>query len=472
MNIKNTLLMLMSAFMVFACTSDFEEINSDPNRIQESRPENLMAPALYELNRLQMRSAHRLSHEFMQYSVQTNEINEFHRFVIPTTESNYLWENYYTTLTDVQDILLLGEKNEAPNYIAVAKVLRAWIFSNLTDMFGPIPFTEALKGYSDKIYQPAFDSQETIYKALLADLEEANTLFDEGKPINAESDLLFSGSVNKWRKFANSLRLRLLMRVEKKAVMNVQAQIKVMFDNPDKYPVFSSNEEAAVMYYSENLPFVNPLSKYREFEFNGNRGLAEAFINTLKTFNDPRLELIATKTSEEEYTGVVSARGKGEGIPESYSTYRPELQATTQSGIIFPYAEVEFLWAEAALKGWINSDAAAHYQKGIEASMAYWGAEMPGDYMNRPGVTFDNQLGTLIRQKWIALFFCGFESWYDYRRTGYPVLAIGGGAENDGIVPTRMPYPSTLQSLNATNYQKAVEMLGADDLQVKCWWMK
>ena len=470
MKIKHKILGILFTGIFFSCTGDFEEINQDPNRIQKSTPESFMAPAIYNLTSAQMRYGHRLGNEFVQYTVQTNEINEFHRFIVPAIESNSIWTSYYTNLTDIEDMQRQAEARGNTNYLAISKILKTLAFSNLTDYFGPVPYTEALKGDTENNLQPAFDEQAEIYSHLLSELEEANDLFNLDGSINASNDILYNGDLLKWKKFGNSLHLRLLLRVSGKPAMNASQKIAEIFGNPDKYPVFTDGDDAAVLHFAGVTPNINPFYSWRDFEFNGNRGFSELFINTLKDFNDPRLEQIATTTAEGDYIGVLSGRGSGDEIPSGYATYKPELKSAGQPGILFSYAEVEFILAEAAMNNWITGDAAAHYAKGIEDAMDFWGVDVPAGYMDQPGVAFDGQMETLMKQKWLALFGTGLEGWAEYRRTGLPELPIGPAVSNDGIVPTRMPYPGLLQSLNAANYNDAVSKLGADDLKTPLWW--
>lgn len=144
----------------------------------------------------------------------------------------------------------LAEKEENTNAQAIALTMKALYLSNMTDLFGDMPFKEAFKGIDENIMQPKFDDQKVIYDSLLMDLERANTLYTKTSTIDAKRDLLYNGDVTKWRKFTNSLYLRLLMRVSNRRDMNSAERIKTVFENPSQYPIFESNDDNATLKYS------------------------------------------------------------------------------------------------------------------------------------------------------------------------------------------------------------------------------
>lgn len=266
---KYTIAAGLACSMLFSCQDDFEEINADPNRLEAVLPGTLLAPALLNASNVMLSRTHRISHELMQYTVQTNTIDEFHRYVFRDTEPDYLWKNLYRWATNANDMYDLASELNDKNNMAVALVVRSWIMANVTDLFGDVPYSEAFQG-DERVYYPKFDSQKEIYMDLLADLKEANELIDLSKPL-AANDPLYNGDMMKWKKFSNSLRLRLLMRVSGKEEMNAPAAISEIYNNPEKYPLFTSNEDAATFNYTGTAPFVNPFSEWRAFEFNGNR---------------------------------------------------------------------------------------------------------------------------------------------------------------------------------------------------------
>jgi hypothetical protein len=328
-----------------------------------------------------------------------------------------------------------------------------------------------LQGDQGGPLQPAFDSQEEVYRNVLAELEEANALFDTESEIQADNDILFGGDLAKWQKFANSLRLRLLLRVSNREEMNAGPTIAEIFADPEQYPIITGPEDAAVLRYSGVRPNISPFYDWRPLEFNGNRRATAFMVNTLQDLGDPRLGRYLMPNTEGEFVGIPS--GWAQNPPTNSATDNDGMHSADQPAILMSHAEIEFIRAEAALRGWIEGDPAVHYARGIESSMAFWGEALPAGYLDQDGVRFDGQMSTLMLQKWIALFWSGMEGWHEYRRTGYPALTAGPGARNNGIVPTRLRFPSTVQALNAANYQEGVALLGGEDnLQTPVWWAR
>jgi hypothetical protein len=136
------------------------------------------------------------------------------------------------------------------------------------------------------------------------------------------------------------------------------------------------------------------------------------------------------------------------------------------------YAEVEFIKAELAQKGIIATDAKTHYEKGVKAAVEQWGAVMPATYFDNLNAAYDGTLERIMLQKYYALYFNDYQQWFEYRRTGFPVLPVADGMLNNKKVPVRFRYPVVVQTSNASNYAKAVSSMGADDINTKVWWEK
>ena len=476
-----TVVVLAIGLTATSCSKNFEEINTSPNTLPAVLPESLIEPTLFDVVRANQTRALRLTHELMQVHVTTINSDEIHRYIIRPSESDYMWRNWYLPLTNFRDMYdrakFLAPSRPAYNtYMGMARILEVWVFSLLTDTYGDVPFSEALKGKEEGIFQPKFDSQKGIYDSLFARLEEANTLLALNNAVTV--DPLFAGDAAKWRKFGNSLYLRLLMRVSQKAEMNAPAKIKEMLEtNTAKYPVMTSNADAAVLRFTTTPPYTSAFNTYRDYDFNGDNGLTQFFINTLNSWTDPRLTKWATTVGVSNYEGIPSGYAPG-NQPERLSAYQPALKNEPLLGNILNYAEVQFLMAEAALKGYYNGNPKKLYENGVTNAITFWGLTVPTDHLLKPGVawvateTVAQKLEKIITQKYFTLFFTDFQSWFEHRRTGYPVLPVGPGVQNGGEMPARLKYPVLVQSLNRTNYEAAVAAMGGDDINVKVWWQK
>ena len=204
-------------------------------------------------------------------------------------------------------------------------------------------------------------------------------------------------------------------------------------------------------------------------------------MDKLNADNDPRRTVWSTPVvvnGTSQYVGIES------GYPTSLeyavgrnSSYNEVLKTLPQLGVMMPYAEVEFMKAELALKGFpTGKTAQAHYEAGIAASMMQWGAAMPQGFLQQPGVAYnatasvEKQLEQIMLQKYYAYFFVDYQAWFEKRRTGYPVLPRGAGIPAENTFPVRVPYPTYLQSLNPEGLAAAVKAMGGDDSDIRVWW--
>jgi hypothetical protein len=470
---KNIFLLVFISMAWTSCTKDFEELRKNPNNVQGATPGSFLAPVLYEVTATNLNRAHRMGNDLMQYTVHKGDGIEFHRYFVTPTEADYFWDRHYRFAYNIQDMYKRAiEYNDKP-YQAIALTLKAWVVSQLTDIFGDIPYSDALRGDSNLL--PKYDQQQFIYTDLMKGLDSAAVLFPASGTLAYGTDLLYAGDISKWRKFCNSLRLRLYLRLSKRPEMNSAAKIKEIISNPSKYPVFTSNADQACLYYTGSEPFYNPFYNARDLDFGSGKAATTFILEMLQERNDPRLPVWYTKSSG-DYIGIQSGYPRsrnGEIFATPSSAVQNTLKTSPLLGLIMSYAEVQFILAEARLKDWITtSTAQAYYEEGIKASMAHWGVTMPADYLTQLSVQFDNQLSTIMAQKYLAQWFVGLESWYEYRRTGYPQVPANPEALNDRRMPVRLLYPTSTQLLNRENYNAAIERMGGDDVNIKCWWEK
>ncbi|WP_051054091.1 SusD/RagB family nutrient-binding outer membrane lipoprotein [Fibrella aestuarina] len=477
MKINKLLVVSACLLMALGCTQSMDDLLHDPEAVTTATSGSFLNTAILNGVNVGLSRSHRLNHELMQVTVSLTD-GQFHRYVLIPSESDYLWNNYYLTLTNVQDMYDRARATNNRNHMAVAMTVRAWLFQNLTDTYGDVPYFQALKGYPEYQITPKFDPQAQIYADLVAKLDTANALYDITKPFSPGTDALFAAeqsttNMAKWKRFTNSLRLRLLMRGEAKSP-EFQQQIRTMLADPTRYPLMTAVDQSAALKFTAVTPLLNPFADDRDYDFNGSNAFAEYFINTLNSWQDPRLAVWATSVSG-KFVGVPSGYSLGDSPKVSAiasSRLNKTLKTSPLLGTIMQYAETEFLLAEAALKGYSSDSPKDHYEKGIRASMAYWGATMPTDFLTRKGVAYSGTLEQLITQKYISLFFTEMQQWAEYRRTGFPVLPKGPGLENNGQLPMRLTYPLSVQSLNKQSYDEATARIGGDNINAKIWWAK
>ena len=472
-------LLAATSLSTFSCKDDFEELNTNPNGTAAAIPEALLAPALHDVVTRNQNRALRLNNELMQVHVTTIDSDEIHRYVVRPSESDYMWNNWYLQRTNFVDMYNSAQAVNSTSFMGIALILDVWVTSLITDMFGDVPYSEASRG-REGIYQPRFDAQQNIYTDLFRKLEEANTLLAANQALTTDQknlDPLYQGDITKWRKFGNSLYLRLLLRVSGRPEANAAAKIQEIVDvNKSNYPIFASNEESAILRFTTTPPLTSAFYNFRDYDFNGSHGLSEFFVNNLNSWNDPRITKWAT-VSGGTYIGIPSGYPVGQ-VPERQSSYLVALKNEPLLGNIMNYAELQFILAEAALKGMVAGDPMTYYNKGVESAITMWQLEVPAGHLAKDEVrweadaNFDVKMDKIHVQKYYTLFFTDFQQWYEYRRTGHPVLPKGSGLRNNGEMPSRLLYPVSVQSLNRANYTEAVAAMGGDDINTKVWWNK
>jgi hypothetical protein len=478
--------------MVASCTSNFEEINTDPNRPEKVNPGVILGQMQYRIINSGVSAARGFTHELMQVDAPRSSTSGqgLHRYAVNPGAG--VWSGFYQNLTDIEDIYKVADGLKENNYKAIALVYKCWAYSILTDLYGDVPYSQAIKA-TESNFKPAFDKQKDIYTQILKDLETANSLFDDTKILTFGGDLVYNANVltgaknvgiQRWKKFANSLKLRLLLRLLKRdGEINVKEQLTAMLADATKYPTFSATADDAIFRYPGTFPYFNPYYNARTLDWRDGTYFTEFFLDPMNATNDPRRAIWAIPVT---VAGVPTFKGIQSGYPTTLeyvvgqnSSYTDALKTLPQVGVMMTFAETEFIKAELALKGYTTGKTSkAHYEAGIASSMVQWGATMPATFLTQKGVAYDatatseKQLEQIMLQKYYAYFFVDYQAWFEKRRTGYPVLPRGTGIPTENKFPSRVPYPTYLQSLNPEGLAAAVASMGGDKSDVKVWWEK
>ena len=488
---------MLFSFIGYSCTEDFEEINTNPNQPEELTDAGLLLPTII---RGSMEDYYTGS--WRRGNVVANyQANQFvSAFDWSPADANeyFLW-SFYDHMRNVNTLDQIAVEQNHKNFQGVALILKSFMFQNLTDIYGDIPYTEATQA-KEGINFPVYDTQETIYNGILADLAEANDLLGPNNG-NISGDILYGGDYLKWKKFANSLRMRCLLRISDRR--DPSADMAEIVGNPQKYPLFESHEDQAALQYLDELG--NEFPRYRATNYASGTHASDSLVNRLKAINDPRLYVFAQPTpataggSNPEYVGVPNGIDNEDtynggdmnqsppGLLWASVSWSAELSSPTAAqSLLMTYSELQFILAESIEKGYITGDAEAHYMNGIKDQFDYYASRIPDNYTFPTAAdvipdpsyytqdaiaytgTTEEKLHKIWMQKWLAVFNCGFEGWSEWRRTGYPEIVAGPNSL--GYVPVRFLYPLTEQNLNKENYNAAVERQGPDNTQTHVWW--
>ncbi len=256
---KKIIAALLITGSLVSCTKDFSELNTSKDGAKHTTPETLLGPAVHDVLKRNLNRCLRLTHELMQVHVTLSDGDEIHRYVIRPQESDYMWNNWYIQLTNIKDIYKGGDVMNSKAFMGISLVLDAWVSSLLTDVYGDVPYFDANKG-REGILQPRFDRQKDIYEDLFKKLEEANELFKTATLTETEAKLdpIYAGDLVKWRKFGNSLYLRLLLRVSGTGELNARSKIMDIAETrKSNYPIFTSNNDSAILKFQTTAPYLS-----------------------------------------------------------------------------------------------------------------------------------------------------------------------------------------------------------------------
>ncbi|MDB5157611.1 MAG: hypothetical protein JWR50_2318 [Mucilaginibacter sp.] len=503
------------SILLSSCTKNFDKINTDPINTPNALPQQLLAPALVATVSANMLRNRSFNNELMQVTVsETDADGAIFRYDFPKSVSDNLWNAWYLQLTNFKDIYKIAGQPLTLNksYQGISLICQAWIYSLITDTYGDAPYSQSNLARDSSIFEPKFDRQKDIYAGIFKQLDTANTLLSANTAITASSDPIYNGSISKWRKFGNSLYLRLLLKLSGKSEVaaDITAKIaQIVNTNASTYPIMTSNDDSAFLRWTGGI-YVSPYQTVREQDWRA-PAIGSYFIDHLITWNDPRLNISTYATSgfnawgiaqgSGGFSGVASGYAPGNGDPkESYfysNTSAVSLQTNPLTGLIMNYGELQFILSEAAAKGYITGSAQTYWQTGILSGLVFWVPTWPNPtasgvpaslptinspefqkYLADAGLVWDDaapidtKMETIHVQKYYALFLEDLQQWFEYRRTGHPILPKGPGLKNGGVMPARMVYPVYVQSANPTSYKAAVAAQGTDAISTQVWWQK
>ncbi len=363
------------------------------------------------------------------------------------------------------------------NQIATAKLLRVYILNYLTDRFGYLPWTEAFMGAEQK--QPKFDSQEFLYNLMFDEINDALSKINAGP--GPQGDVMFGGDMDKWKTFANSLKMTMALRISDAD----PALAKTNFEQAvASGKLITSNANNIVFGFTSDDASDNPWED--RFESREDYVMSVTMVENLRSNLDPRLFKYAEPArdgsttspafpgnADEKYVGAPNGKVNGD-IPNYSFITHTVIKDQTYAIPIFTLAQTKLSLAEVALRfpSWSigGGTAASLFKEGIEASMGQWGVDS-ADMDAYTAAHTSAAIGDIAYEKWVALYLNGNEAWAEWRRLDAPALTPSTYA-TDQRIPLRHGYSSTLAANNATNYNAVISEQGADGNYTKLWWDK
>jgi hypothetical protein len=488
---------IILAIAVLISCDDFLDVNTDPTRLKDAQLTQVIAAAETSLAFNMGADIFLYSSIFSQQAtgqgVSTAQTREYDKYIVTNTDVNTAFQNFYAVeLADLDYAQKLALANGNPQHAGIAKVLKAFTYSALVDAWGDVPYKESLDGV--KNVQPHYDNSQEIYDSLFVLINDA--IVNLGQPnfltVGSE-DLIYGGDMTKWKKFANTLKLRLALHYAK---VDNGAKLNSILANTPAADFFTSNADNFQMAFENVTNRQNPIHAF-ELARADYYAASDFMITMMKGKSDPRLfayftssSYSASNTSIANYKGTVpgdittapysrvytyirgsivsdnGARTAGGGVTATAITYTGAAPIR-----MFTFAEYNFIRAEAELVyGGTSTNAATYFQAGLDASLALASASVStaqaSAYATQASAYSTAQaalpltLQRLIEEKYVANFGVGLEPWTDWRRTGFPVLSPSPSAVTNGntTIPRVLVYPLSEQQVNLDNVPERVSM--------------
>jgi len=493
--IKRTLALGLLCVAVLFAGCDITDVNEDPNASSNARPDYLFTNATKDIAETYWGAftLGRFGNLYAQYWTQ-NQYTAEDRYRFPQERANVLngmWGDYYLAINDLQELIDLNENSpedveafgDSGNQVAMAKLMQAWTYHVITDIWGPIPFEEAAVGSENP--NPSYNSQEEVYNGILDMIDDALSSLDTDAP-GLGGDVIFGSDMEQWALFGNALKLRVATRMADADAETAEAAISDAvsaiegFGGPAAY-------EGAYVPFDESSPYQNPI--YGNYEISGRDDWAvtENLLDYMNDYDDPRRSAYATSV-DGQFIGY--PYGLTEGSAQSlysqggFSRPGEDVIGADSPAYLLLQDEVYFAMAEAAERDWIGGSAATYYEDAIRSSMEFWGVSDQGaidEYIDEVPYDAADWEQSIGEQKWLALYMQGVQGWAEWRRLDFEgiVRAPAGEAAVDEVknlnpsVSVRLTYPTDEANLNGSNLEEGIGKLtgsGGDSQATKLWW--
>jgi hypothetical protein len=494
MKTKYLLLFVLSALLA-SCTKKFEEFNTDSKNPATVTGEALFSKAEMSLVDQTVSTDVNLNifKIMAQYWTETTYTDEANYNIVTRTIPDDIFQMYYVGnvtkqggfLSDFKESArLIGlEVSTAPqgdaekaNKLAIIELLDVYSFQNLVDIFGNVPYSQALDINN---ITPAYDDAATIYQDLINRIDAAISTMDAASGSFGSADLIYQGDVAKWIKFANSLKLKIGITLS-----DVNPSLaKSTVESAVNAGVFESSDDNALLLYPGGI-HSNPIWSLVIQNGRDDFVPANTVIDLMNSLSDPRrsqyFTLVDTSTVQGVQKLAYSGGIYGRSNPfTKYSHINPVISSPTYPGVLLTFDEVLFYEAEAAARTFaVGGTVSDLYNAAVTASIISWGgtALQASSYLAQPSVAYSSANGTwqqrIGTQAYIALYARGLEGYTEWRRLDYPILNIPPSITQYNQIPKRFTYPVNEQTLNKTNYQSASTAIGGDLLTTRIFWDK
>ena len=482
-NFKISILLMAIVLMISSCTSSFDKVNTDPDNPGANLvpSTNILAYCLRYSTDNMFDSWFDLN-ESDGFSGQISKwmYNDEGYYSFRPTVNTQSWNVCYYTVSNLQ--ALINKSKEGSNMWAVATIFQCQIFQVISDRWGNVPYTNALK-LEDGVTKPAYDKQSYIYPDLLKRLKVAVLALDEKGDALGSGDVLLNGNITAWKKYGNSLRLRIAARIAKVDDSDAKSTFEEILGDPTTYPILGSNVDN--VFFQWNKEYSEPYADYfltRPNEY----GVSKLLITTLQGTNDPRLSVYAKPTTNfTNGTSTIAYDGYQNGLEAAanvaaYSGIGTRFMAVNSLTGFSPWlrsSETYFAISYAASRGYnVGVTQQVAYEKAVKLSLEENGGSSSdiSTFLANAG-KYDGTQSQLFTQWWVSVFKNGMEAWSLFRMSGYPsgnVIAPDSYYPNHNTPPMCYGYPDTERNLNTANC--TIEAAAESDYfwGKQMWWDK
>ncbi len=482
---------MFALLFVGACDDGFEELNVNPTKPSQVAASNKLTAIIKFISSERYdnwRAGMIYQSTMMQHISTTAGYWSGDKYTWNRGYASSLLDRYYgNAIKSIEDLQFQLEEENAPDEMkAIVRILRVFAYSRLTDLYGDVPYSEAGKAVLEGIFLPKYDAQSEIYPDLLKELEESAAALGTGTSEFGSADVVYAGDQAKWKKLANSLMLRLGLRLIKVDPTASQAWATKAIAGG----VMTSNED--IFYLQHDADNKNGIGEV--FTADSNPRMSKTFIDFLQVGADPRLPILAARrsdgsTASADLIGFPNGLDSpmlleltGEDNTDAYAEPNRSIITSETAPMIFQtYAEVEFMLAEANVRWGLAGDAESHYNNGVTAAMKHlslYGEDAIiadddiTDYLTANPYDSANAIEQINTQYWAATFLNEYETFSNWRRSGFPILTPVNypGNVTNGTIPRRLTYSENEQSTNPDNYAAAIAIQGPDVLTTRVWW--
>ena len=468
-NIKKIIMCTFAVLSLISCTQELD-INVNPNVPADAPLKNLLPTPQVNLAYSLGGNVNRLSGSVIQhYAGHRAQPLDYARYNITSAASDNLWTNMYNTGYDLKNIESKSKISGDRIYLGISQILTAYVFSITTDLYGDIPYSEALKGALN--ITPKYDKQEEIYRKLISLIDEgiSNVKSNQGlKPTT--DDLIYGGNIVKWERLANSLKLRLYNHLSKR---DSNAALNFLNTNP---LLIATAADDAKLIFGTTAANANPIHQFDVLSGRKDNAVSSTIVDKMKALNDPRIPLYFKPVVNAPNAGQVIGNVPGNDTDDSgesrYSRVGSAFASIGSPVYLMSAAEVNFIKSEIYFRNNDLVNAKTSYESAITQDFTSLGiATAAPAYISSVGVLFDNTLERIIGQKWITMFQAPHEAWVDWRRTGFPTLIAPPITLTDRVIPRRLPYPQIEINVNRNSLQQGPGIpVPYVTLLTKVWW--